>query len=93
MFDLTMFFSMFCAFVAASITMEIFSFCLSLYLTKKNMKRQQEFEAEWSEKIANGEVPPGMNPLQMMMGGEMPTSMPTASGEESPVIPTTGQYL
>ena len=93
MFDLTMFFSMFCAFVAASITMEIFSFCLSLYLTKKNMKRQQELEAEWSEKIANGEVPPGMNPLQMMMGGEMPMPSPVASGEASVPEISTGQYL
>ncbi|KKL88979.1 hypothetical protein LCGC14_1919240 [marine sediment metagenome] len=89
-FDPTMFFSMFFAFVAASVTMEFFSFCLGLYLAKKNMKRQQEFEAEWAEKVAKGEVPEGMNPMQMMMGGGMP--MPTVSGE-GPTSTVTGQYL
>ena len=93
MFDFTMFFSMFCAFLGASVTMEIFSFCLGLYLARKSMKRQQEFEAEWAAKIASGEIPEGMNPTQMMMGGGM--LMPTVSGEAVPTpgATPTGQYL
>ena len=90
MFDSTLFFSVYVAFVAGTVTVEILSFCLGLYLAKKNMKRQQEFEAEWAEKVAKGEVPEGMNPMQMMMGGGMP--MPTVSGE-GPTSTVTGQYL
>ena len=93
MFDSTMFFSMFCAFLAATVTMEVASFCIGLYLARKNMKRQQEFEAEWAAKIASGEIPEGMNPMQMMMGGGMP--IPTVSGEAvpTPSATSTGQYL
>ena len=92
MFDSTLFFSVYVAFVAGTVTLEILSFCLGLYLAKKNMKQQQEFEAEWAEKVASGEVPPGMNPLQMMMGGGAP--MPTVSGEGVPATASsTGQYL
>jgi phosphatidylserine synthase len=94
MFDLTMFFSMFCAFVAASVVMELFSFCLGLYLAKKNMKRQQAFEQEYMQALAEGKLPPGVDPMQAMMSGmPMPAGMmPTVSGEVDG-NPTTGQYL
>jgi hypothetical protein len=95
MFDLTMFFSMFCAFVAASIVMELFSFCLGLYLAKKNMKRQQAFEADFAQALAEGKVPPGMDPMQAMMTGLLnsDSALPTCSGEASDTEASTGQYL
>jgi hypothetical protein len=94
MFDLTMFFSMFCAFVAASVVMELFSFCLGLYLAKKNMKRQQAFEQEYVQALAEGKVPPGMDPMQAMMSGMLnpDAPLPTASGEVDG-NPSVGQYL
>jgi len=92
MFDLTMFFSMLCAFLAATVTMEVLSFCVGLYIAKKNMKRQQEFEQEYAKAVAEGKVPPGIDPMQMMMGGgmPMPPAPTTVSGEDSPSM---GQYL
>jgi len=101
MFDSTVFFSTYVALLAAFATMEVCSFTLGLYLNKRQMKRQQAFEAEWAAKVASGEIPEGMNPMQMMMGGmggmpggmPMPYPMPTASGEEVPEPVTTGQYL
>jgi len=95
MFDPTMFFSMFCAFIAGSVAMEIASFCIGLYLTKKQIKRQQEFEKEYAQLVADGKVPPGVDPMQMMMGG-MPMPVPpdptTVSGETG-LNAGTGQYL
>ncbi len=100
MFDSTVFFSTYVALLAAFETMEVSSFCLGMYLSKRQMKRQQEFEAEWAAKVASGEIPEGMNPMQMMMGGmggmggmPMPFPMPTTSGEEVPEPVSTGQYL
>ena len=95
MFDLTMFFSMLCAFLAATVTMEILSFCVGLYIAKKNMKRQQEFEQEYAKAVAEGKVPPGIDPMQMMMGG-MPMPMspdPTTVSGETALDAGTGQYL
>jgi len=95
MFDLTMFFSMFCAFVAASVTMELFSFCLGLYLAKKNLKRQQAFEQEYTQALAEGKLPPGMDPMQAMMAGlPMPMSPdPTTVSGGVDGDPSVGQYL
>ena len=97
MFDSTIFFSIYTAVLAAFATMEFGSFCLGVYLNKKDLQRRQAFEAEWAERVASGEVPPGMNPMQMMMGGiggmPMPYPMPTASGKEATAPIPSGQYL
>lgn len=97
MFDSTIFFSTYVALLAAFATMEASSLCLGLYLNKKNLQRQQAFEAEWAEKVASGEIPAGMNPMQMMMGGAggmpIPYPMPTTSGEKAPEPMPSGQYL
>jgi hypothetical protein len=93
MFDLTMFFSVFCAFLAASITMELFSFCLGLYLAKKQMKRQKAYEEEVTKALAEGKLPPGMDPMQAMLNGLLPQPIPTASGGEVDGDAPTGQYL
>ena len=94
MFDSTLFFSIYAALLAAFATMEIISVVFGAYLNKKNLQRQQAFEAEWAEKVANGEIPPGMNPMQMMMGGApAPYFMPTVSGEKAPEPIPSGQYI
>jgi len=95
MFDLTMFFSVFCAFLAATVVMEFLSFCLGLYLTKKQMKRQKAYEEEVAKLLAEGKVPPGMDPMQAMMSGMMgaPLPNPTVSGETDVPETSTGQYL
>jgi hypothetical protein len=95
MFNSEMFFTMTIAFVVASIIMELFSFCLGLYLAKKQMKRQKAFEEEYTKALAEGKLPPGMDPMQAMMAGlPMPMSPDptTVSGEVDPNM-STGQYL
>lgn len=97
MFDSTIFFSTYAALLAAFATMEVVSVVFGMYLNKKNLQRQQAFEAEWAAKVASGEIPAGMNPMQMMMGGmggiPMPQPMPTTSGEKAPEPMPSGQYL
>jgi len=97
MFDSTIFVSVYVAFVAAFATMEVFSFCLGLYLAKKQMQRQKAFEEEFAQAVAEGKVPEGVDPMSMMMGGgaQMPMRMPlpTVSGEVATTSAPTGQYL
>jgi len=73
--------------------MEVASFCIGLYLAKKQMRRQRVFEQEYAKAVADGKVPPGIDPMQMMMGGGMPMPMPVASGEANVPETSTGQYL
>jgi len=77
MFDLTTFFSTYVALVAAFATIEAFTILLGLYLTKQQKQKQAAMEAEFAKALAEGRVPEGINPLQMMMnGGGVPMQMP-----------------
>jgi len=78
MFDLTTFFSTYVALVAAFATIEAFTILLGLYLTKQQKQKQAAMEAEFAKALAEGRMPEGINPLQMMMGGGggMPMAIP-----------------
>lgn len=96
MFDSTVFVSTYLALIAAFATMEVFSFCLGMYLTRRQMQRQQEFEKEFAKALAEGKMPMGPNPMGMVFNGGMPgyPMPPTVSGEGVDVPQQThGQYL
>ncbi len=96
MFDPTMFVSVWAALVAGFITIEILSFGLGFVVSLKQAQRAHEVEQEFAKAIAEGRVPPGMNPMSLMgngAGNPAPYPAPTASGGADPDTVQTGQYL
>ncbi len=83
MFDLTVFISTSLGLFTALVAMEALNYCMGLYFNNKQAERQKEFEQEFAKAVAEGRIPPGVNPLSMMLSGDTPMSyaMPTVSGE------------
>jgi hypothetical protein len=93
MFDLTTFFSVYVALVAAFATIEAFTIILGLHLAKQQKKKQAAMEAEFAKALAEGKLPEGMDPMAMMMAanagaGGMPMQVPPGMMEAMGNPPT-----